>query len=241
VTGTRAGTLASKVAIVTGGGRGIGKATALLFAAEGAHVVTCARTVNDLETLVRVAPSIHAIPGDIVGLAFIEHIFSESVRIHGRIDIVVNNAAVLGRMPILELGLELWDDILGVNLRAPFLCCRAAFQQMSQQQPSGGSIINVASLSGVRGPEKFPGLSAYNASKAGLLALSDSLAVEGRPLGIRVNAVSPGAVETQMLRQAGHGLRALATADDIARTILYLASDDSRPITGANVEVLSNA
>ena len=82
---------------------------------------------------------------------------------------------------------------------------------MAEQQPSGGSIVNISSLSGVRGPEKFPGLAAYNVSKAGLLALSDILAVEGKPHGIRVNAVSPGAVETAMLRQAGHGLKALAT------------------------------
>ena len=101
--------------------------------------------------------------------------------------------------------------------------------------------MNVASLSGVRGPEKFPGLAAYNVSKAGLLALTDILAVEGKPHDIRVNAVSPGAVETQMLREAGHGLRALATPDDVARTILFLVSDASRPTTGANLEILSNA
>jgi NAD(P)-dependent dehydrogenase (short-subunit alcohol dehydrogenase family) len=112
---------------------------------------------------------------------------------------------------------------------------------MSEQTPNGGSIVNVSSLSGVRGPEKFPGLAAYNVSKAGILALSDILAVEGKPHNIRVNAVSPGAVETEMLRQAGHGLKALATPEDVARTIAFLVSDLSYPATGANVEILSNA
>jgi len=130
---------------------------------------------------------------------------------------------------------------MGVNLRGPYLCCRAAFRVMNSSDPSGGSIVNVASLSGVHGPEKFAGLSAYNASKAGLIALGDSLAVEGRASGIRVNTVSPGAVDTAMLRQAGHGLRALATPEDVARTILFLASEASRPLTGANVELFSNA
>jgi NAD(P)-dependent dehydrogenase (short-subunit alcohol dehydrogenase family) len=112
---------------------------------------------------------------------------------------------------------------------------------MASQRPPGGTIVNLGSLSGVRGPEKFPGLAAYNVSKAGVIALSDILAVEGRPYGIRVNAVSPGAVDTAMLRQAGHGLRALATPEDVARAIAFLASDDSRPVTGANLEILSNA
>jgi NAD(P)-dependent dehydrogenase (short-subunit alcohol dehydrogenase family) len=111
---------------------------------------------------------------------------------------------------------------------------------MTAQPGSGGSIVNVAALSGVHGPEKFSGLAAYAASKGGLLALSDALAAEGKGVGIRVNTVSPGAVDTEMLRTAGHGLRARATADDVARTIEFLASDDSKPMTGANLEIFSN-
>jgi NAD(P)-dependent dehydrogenase (short-subunit alcohol dehydrogenase family) len=141
----------------------------------------------------------------------------------------------------LDLEPALWDEVMAVNLRGAYLCARAAFRQMARQQPSGGSIVNLSSLSGVRGPEKFPGLAAYNVSKAGILALSDILAVEGKPHGIRVNAVSPGAVETEMLRQAGHGLKALATPEDVARTIAFLVSDLSQPATGANLEILSNA
>src|SRR6185369_6105328 len=136
----------------------------------------------------------------------------------------------------LELEPSLWDEVMAVNLRGAYLCARAAFRQMAGQQPSGGSSVNISSLSGVRGPEKFPGLAAYNVSKAGVLALSDILAVEGKPHGIRVNAVSPGAVETAMLRQAGHGLRAGVTADEVGRFLAWLCHPEAAILTGANVE-----
>jgi NAD(P)-dependent dehydrogenase (short-subunit alcohol dehydrogenase family) len=233
--------LGGKVAIVTGGGRGIGRATAELLAASGARVMICARSREEVEAVASSAPNIHALVGNVADEAFVEHLVTQTVSELGRLDILVNNAAVLGRRPFLELEPVLWDEVMAVNLRGAYLCCRAAFRQMVQQQPSGGSIVNVSSLSGVRGPEKFPGLAAYNVSKAGLLALSDILAVEGKPHGIRVNAVSPGAVDTEMLRQAGHGLRALATPEDVARMIAFLVSDLSRPATGANLEILSNA
>ncbi|MCC7372457.1 MAG: SDR family oxidoreductase [Chloroflexi bacterium] len=233
--------LAGKVAIVTGGGRGIGRATAELLAEAGAAVTTCARSEAELAEVAAQTAGITALAGDISDEAFVERLVGETVAAHGRLDILVNNAAMLGRAPFLELEPALWDTVLGVNLRGAYLCSRAAFRQMAAQQPAGGSIVSIASLSGVRGPEKFPGLAAYNVSKAGLLALSDILAVEGKPYDIRVNAVSPGAVETEMLRQAGHGLKALATPADVARTVVFLASDLSRPSTGANIEILSNA
>jgi NAD(P)-dependent dehydrogenase (short-subunit alcohol dehydrogenase family) len=236
-----AGRLAGKVAIVTGGGRGIGRATALLFAAEGAQVAICARTAAEVDAVAQESAAVLPFTGDISDEAFVRRLFRDTADAFGRVDVVVNNAAILGRRIFPELSTELWEAVMGVNLRGTFLSCRFAFRQMTRQDPPGGVIVNISSLSGVHGPEKFPGLTAYNVSKAGVLALSDSLAVEGRPLGIRVNTISPGAVDTAMLRQAGHGLRALATPDDLARTILFLAEDESRPLTGANVEVLSNA
>lgn len=235
------GRLAGKVAIVTGGGRGIGRATALLFAAAGAQVAICARTGAEVDAVAHESEAVLPFTGDIGDEAFVRRLFRETADTYGRVDVVVNNAAILGRRIFPDLSAELWDAVMGVNLRGTFLACRFAFRQMTRQEPAGGTIVNLSSLSGVHGPEKFPGLTAYNVSKAGVLALSDSLAVEGRPLGIRVNTVSPGAVDTAMLRQAGHGLKALATPDDLARTILFLAADESRPLTGANLEVLSNA
>lgn len=233
--------LNGKVGIVTGGGRGIGRATAVQLANLGATVTICARDEAQLNEVAVQHESILPIVGDVSDEAFVEHLISETVRRSGRLDFLVNNAAVLGRSPILELDTALWDRVMAVNLRGAYLCARAAFQQMSTQNPVGGSIVNLGSLSGVRGPEKFPGLAAYNVSKAGLIALSDILAVEGKPHDIRVNAVSPGAVETAMLREAGHGLKALAMPEDIARTIVFVLSDASRPMTGANIEILSNA
>lgn len=232
---------AGNVAIVTGGGRGIGRATARLLAGAGARVVICARSQAEVEAVAAETPGVYALVGDIADEACVERLVGHTVREFGRLDILVNNAAVLGRQVFLDLTPDLWDSVMAVNLRGAYLCCRAAFLQMARQAPTGGSIVNISSLSGVRGPEKFPGLAAYNVSKAGILALSDILAVEGKPHGIRVNTVSPGAVDTEMLRQAGHGLKALATAEDVARTIAFLASDLSRPATGANIEVLSNA
>jgi NAD(P)-dependent dehydrogenase (short-subunit alcohol dehydrogenase family) len=233
--------LDGKVAVVTGGGRGIGRATAELLAGAGAWVTICGRSGHEVEAVAASSPRITGLVGDVADDAFVADLVARPVADHGRLDILVNNAAVLGRRPFLELDPALWDEVMGVNLRGAYLCCRAAFRQMAEQQPGGGSIVNISSLSGVRGPEKFPGLAAYNVSKAGLLALTDILAVEGKPLGIRVNAVSPGAVDTAMLRQAGHGLRALATPEDVARTIAFLVSDLSHPSTGANLEILSNA
>jgi NAD(P)-dependent dehydrogenase (short-subunit alcohol dehydrogenase family) len=233
--------LTGKVAIVTGAGRGIGRATAIQMANAGALVTICARTESEIESAVAEHVSISGLVGDVSDADFVQRLVDTTVQEHGRVDILVNNAAMLGRAPIAELESHLWDRVMAVNLRAAYILSRAVFLQMSRQQPSGGSIVNLGSLSGVRGPEKFPGLAAYNVSKAGIIALSDILAVEGKPFAIRVNAVSPGAVETAMLREAGHGLKALATPDDVARTIVFLVSDASRPMTGANIEILSNA
>jgi NAD(P)-dependent dehydrogenase (short-subunit alcohol dehydrogenase family) len=233
--------LPGKVAIVTGGGRGIGRATAIQMVNAGAQVTICAQTEAEVQSVAAEHPSIRGVVGDVSDADFVQRLVTTTAQERGRIDILVNNAAMLGRAPIAELQPELWDRVMAVNLRGAFLLSRAVFLHMSKQQPAGGAIVNLGSLSGVRGPEKFPGLAAYNVSKAGILALSDILAVEGKPYDIRVNAVSPGAVETAMLREAGHGLKALATPDDVARTIVFLASDASRPMTGANIEILSNA
>jgi NAD(P)-dependent dehydrogenase (short-subunit alcohol dehydrogenase family) len=233
--------LPGKVAIVTGGGRGIGRATAIQIVNAGAQVTICAQTEAEVQSVAAEHPSIRGVVGDVSDADFVQRLVTTTAQERGRIDILVNNAAMLGSAPIAELQPELWDRVMAVNLRGAFLLSRAVFLHMSKQQPAGGAIVNLGSLSGVRGPEKFPGLAAYNVSKAGILALSDILAVEGKPYDIRVNAVSPGAVETAMLREAGHGLKALATPDDVARTIVFLASDASRPMTGANIEILSNA
>jgi NAD(P)-dependent dehydrogenase (short-subunit alcohol dehydrogenase family) len=128
---------------------------------------------------------------------------------------------------------------MNVNLRGTFLCCLEAFRIMTTQR--SGVIINLSSLSGVKGVEKFPGLSAYNVSKSGVAGLAEILAVEGKPYNIRVCAVSPGAVETEMLHQAAPHLKAAMTPDDMADLLLFLADDSGRMLSGTNIEIYSNA
>lgn len=150
-----------------------------------------------------------------------------------RWDVLVNNAAVLIPKPLTETTLEDWDATLASGLRAAFLCSRAAFRRMAP----GGAIVNVSSLSGWPGAEKFPRMAAYVAAKSGLAGLSEALTVEGRELGIRVNAVSPGSIDTLMLDLSGAPREPSLRPDDVARIVAWLASPDSRPLTGANLRI----
>jgi NAD(P)-dependent dehydrogenase (short-subunit alcohol dehydrogenase family) len=149
------------------------------------------------------------------------------------LDALVNCAGQLIKKPILELTAQEWDVQLDVGLRAAFLCSREAFRLMNGR---GGSIVMVSSLSGVAGAEKFPGMAAYVAAKSGLAGLTEALAAEGRPLGIRVNAISPGAVDTPMLKIAGIDGPRLQPAE-VARLIAWLASPESAPLSGANLRL----
>jgi NAD(P)-dependent dehydrogenase (short-subunit alcohol dehydrogenase family) len=149
------------------------------------------------------------------------------------LDALVNCAAVLIKRPFAELKAREWDEQLGAGLRGAFLCSREAFSLMRER---GGSIVMVSSLSGVAGAEKFPGMAAYVAAKSGLAGLGEALAVEGRPIGIRVNAISPGAVDTPMLRVAGVAGPSLEPID-VGRIVAWLASPDSAPLSGANLRM----
>ena len=149
------------------------------------------------------------------------------------LDALVHCAQVLIKRPFAELSADEWDVQLGSGLRGAFLCSREAFRLMHGR---GGSIVMVSSLSGVFGAEKFPGMAAYVAAKSGLAGLTEALAVEGRDAGIRVNAISPGAVDTPMLRVAGVGGPDLKPAD-VARVIVWLASPESSPLSGANLRM----
>jgi NAD(P)-dependent dehydrogenase (short-subunit alcohol dehydrogenase family) len=149
------------------------------------------------------------------------------------LDALIHCAAVLIKKPLTDVTADDWDAQIGSNLRGAFLCSREAFRLMRER---GGSIVFVSSLSGVAGAEKFPGMSAYVAAKSGLAGLTEALAVEGRPFQIRVNAISPGAVDTPMLRIAEVGGPALRPAD-VARLIVWLASSESAPLSGGNLRM----
>src|SRR5439155_5692376 len=151
----------------------------------------------------------------------------------GSLDALIHCAAVLIKRPFIEMSAEDWDAQLGAGLRGAFLCSREAFRLMRGR---GGTIVMVSSLSGVFGAEKFPGMAAYVTAKSGLAGMTEALAVEGREHGIRVNAISPGAVDTEMLRIAGVEGPALSPSD-VARVIVWLASPESAPLTGANLRM----
>ncbi len=231
-----------RVTIITGAGRGIGRATARHFAQAGARVVLCSRTSAQLNEGVseieRAGGSTLAIAADISREEDVQKLFQQTTDTYGRVDVLINCAGIVAVRPFLEMDVATWDNVLAVNLRGTFLCCRAAFPIMAAQRE--GVIINISSLSGIKGVEKFPGLSAYNVSKAGVAGLTEILAVEGKPYNIRVCAVSPGAVDTAMLRQAAPHLKAGMTPDDMAEILLFLADDSGRMLSGSNIEIFSN-
>jgi len=232
-----------RIAIITGAGRGVGKATARRFAREGARVVLFSRTPGALDEaaadIVREGGQALSMAGDVAREEDVRALFQRAMDAYGRVDILVNCAGIVLVRPFVDMDAETWDRVIAVNLRGTFLCCRQAFGIMTAQQ--SGVIINLSSLSGVRGVEKFPGLSAYNVSKAGVAGLTEILAVEGKPFHIRVCAVSPGAVDTEMLRQAAPHLKAGMTSDDLAEILLFLADDSGRMLSGSNIEIFSNA
>lgn len=238
--------LKNKIAIVTGASRGIGAAAARLLAQQGAMVVLAGRSEVEVQA---VAEEINhqlkirralAVCTDVSDEDQVKRLFETAKMNFGPLDILVNNAAVVEVRDFINMDTQTWEQIMAVNVRGAFLCCREAFREMIAAR-KGGAIINMASLSGVRGPEKFKGLSAYVVSKYAVLGLSDILAVEGKSYGIRVNSIAPGAVDTSMLRKAAPFLKTKTRADDIAKTIFFLADDaQSGHISGANIEIFSN-
>jgi NAD(P)-dependent dehydrogenase (short-subunit alcohol dehydrogenase family) len=233
--------LAGKAVVITGASRGIGRAIAELFAAEGAAVALAARDTERLEENVRAISQAGgralAVPVDVADEASVTDLFARTADAFGSVDILVNGAGAFARAPIAEMTTATWDAVLNVNLRGTFLCCREAFRVMP---PRGGVVVNFSSLSGVPKVEKFPGNGAYVTSKFGVAGLSEALALEGKPLNIRVVAVSPGAVSTEMLRAAAPHLKAGMTPVQMARIVLFLVGPDAAPLHGTNLEIYSN-
>ena len=234
--------LAGRLAVVTGASRGIGAATAAAVATAGAHVVLVARdgaALDDVAGRIKEAGGLAtAVPTDVSDETAVERLFAE-VAGHGQLAALVCAAGTLTRVPFPETTSRIWDQTLGVNLTGTFLCCRAAFGAMLPA--GGGRIVNLASLSGVYATEKFPGLAAYNVSKYGVVGLTEAIAVEGKKHGISAICVSPGAVDTEMLRRANPALRPGLTADDVAELIVALLDSPLVPASGANIPLFSNA
>ncbi|HEV2451795.1 MAG TPA: SDR family oxidoreductase [Streptosporangiaceae bacterium] len=234
--------LAGRLAVVTGASRGIGAATAEAMAAAGAHVVLAARDRHALDAvagrITHAGGQAWPVPTDVNDEAAVERLFA-TVAGAGQLSALVCAAGVLTPAPFTETTAAIWAETLGINLTGTFLCCRAAFTAMV---PAGeGRIVNIGSLSGVYATEKFPGLAAYNVSKYGVIGLTEAIAVEGKEDGISAICLSPGAVDTEMLRRANPALRPGLTPRDVAELIVALLDGPLAPASGANIPLFSNA
>jgi 3-oxoacyl-[acyl-carrier protein] reductase len=221
---------APTTAIVTGGGRGIGEAVARALTARGLAVTVFSRTASELERVVREGGAALAVAGDVASEADVARLLAEHERKLGPCDLLVNNAGVLVRGAVDVLQPAAWRRSLEVNLTGPFLCVRAVVPGMKARRH--GRIINIASISATLGT---PESSAYNASKWGLLGFTRCLAEELRPFGVQAMAVSPGSVDTAMLRQTPFSPD--MTPGDVARVVVFAALDAPAASTGANLEV----
>lgn len=237
-----------KVALVTGGGRGLGKAIALALAQAGADVAIASRTQKELENTAEkiVAEGCKALPivADVSRLEDVNRMVEEVTRWQGKLDVLVNAAGVNRRIPSLEVTEVDWDWILGINLKGTFFTCQAAGKVMVRQ--GKGSIINIASLLSAVG---IPTLAPYAASKTGLVGLTRVLAAEWGPYGVRVNAIAPGYFRTQMTeglfanaewverlkRQVPLGREGFP--EDLGGVAVFLASDAARYLTGQVIYV----
>jgi NAD(P)-dependent dehydrogenase (short-subunit alcohol dehydrogenase family) len=237
--------LTGKVAIVTGASSGIGRATAKLFAREGASLVVAARGQPGLDSLVA---EIEAAGGQAVALAgdvrdeqLAKALVDAAMERFGGLDIAVNNAGTLGEMaPVHELSTAGWRETIDINLTSAFL--GAKYQVPAMVERGGGSLIFTSTFVGTS--VGFPGMSAYAASKAGLIGLAKVIAAEVGAAGVRANAILPGGTDTPMGRvvistpemrsfvEGMHALKRLAEPEEIARSMLHLASDAGSFITG---------
>ncbi|SDP79651.1 hypothetical protein SAMN05428967_3534 [Phyllobacterium sp. YR620] len=237
--------LSGKVAIVTGASAGIGRATAKLFAKEGAKLVVGARRKEELDALVLEIESdggdAVALAGDVRSEDYAKGLVQLAAEHYGRLDIAFNNAGVMGEAgPTTGVSEAGWNDAIAINLTGSFLAAKHQVAEMLRH--GGGSIIFTSTFVGYS--FAFPGVAAYAASKSGIIGLTQSLAAEYGPQNIRVNAILPGAVDTDMYREMNttpeskafitnlHALKRVATAEELARSVLYLASDDASFVTG---------
>jgi len=217
--------LKEKVVIVTGSSSGIGKAIALRFGAEGAHVVVTARRMALCEqTVAQIMKSggeAWAIQTDVADERQVERLMDETVKHYGRLNILVNNAGVVAGGRLAETTTKAFDEVMNVNLRGTFFCCRAGFMQMKKQ--GGGTIINISSVAGV---QAWAGTGTYSASKHGIMALTKSLADEGRPYHIKVMAICPGGVADDLVGASSEEILRSEKIDpfDVAETAVYLAT-----------------
>ena len=240
------GKLDDKIAIVTGGGSGIGQSIALSLAREGCHVALCGRRLEPLQETVRQVEALGrralALSVDVSRGEAVQGFVDEVVKVFGRVDILVNNAGITRDNLLIRMTEEQWDEVLTTNLKGAFLFSKAVARPMMKQR--AGSIIQISSIIGLIGNA---GQCNYAASKAGLIALTQSMAKELASRNIRVNAVAPGFIVSQMTDALPEELRTrmlgeiplgrFGTGEDIANAVVFLASEDASYVTGQVLSV----
>lgn len=239
--------LKGKTAVVTGSGRGLGKAIALKLAQMGANIV-----LNDIagsdaidataEEFKAAGYNVAVTKGDVRNVEDVEEMVKKAVETFGSLDILVNNAGITRDMLMIKMSEKDWDDVLDINLKGAFLCTKAAAKIMMKQR--SGKIINIASVAGVMGN---PGQANYSASKAGLIGLTKSTAKELAARNITCNAVAPGLIQSKMTEVLSEKVKEnylnniplgrFGTPDDVANVIGFLASDDSNYVTGQVIHI----
>ncbi len=243
--------LYGKIALVTGGGTGMGRTDCLLLAAQGASVIV---TGPDGKICDDVARDIVAKGGKATALALdvtdplaIERAFDEAVDTFGRLDILVNNAGIFKPKPALDLTDADWDETLSVNLKGQFLCARRAAKEMRKN--GWGRIVNISSIASGGAGIGFAGAAHYTASKGGIIGMTETLAAEWAPYGITVNAVAPGAIDTPMVGAAhmpkealeatlAHiPLKRMGKPEEVSAAVVFLASEEAGYITGSTLYV----
>jgi NAD(P)-dependent dehydrogenase (short-subunit alcohol dehydrogenase family) len=243
--------LKGKVVIITGARRGMGRSHALAFAKEGSRVVVSDISLEDCQKVVKEIEKLGgeaiAIKCDVTKKKEVEEMVKKTIEKWGKIDILVNNAGICQFKPFLDLTEKDWDRTLDINLKGYFLCAQACAKEMVKRK--SGVIINIASVAMGQIGVGFPSLVHYCASKGGIVAMTEAMALELAPYNIRVNAISPGAIETPMIdplkvdQKTIEGLlgripmHRVGKPEEVSNLVLFLASDASSYMTGSNVVI----
>jgi len=243
--------LKGKVAIVTGARRGMGRSHALTLAKAGANVVVADISLEDCQKVVeeikKSGGQALAVKCDVTKKTEIDEMVKKAIEQWGRVDILVNNAGICQFKPFLEITEEEWDRTIDINLKGYFLCAQAAAKEMVRQK--SGAIVNIASIAMGQVGVGFPALSHYCASKGGIVALTEAMALELALFNIRINAIAPGAIDTPMVESTKADpktlegtlsripLHRLGKAEEVSNLVLFLASDASSYMTGSTVVI----
>ncbi len=228
----------NKVALITGSGTGIGRSLALRLAQQKTNIIFVGRRENmirktqmeveryGIKTILSIC--------DVGDEEMVEQTIKKALRTFGKIDILINNAGCRIDQPVKKMPLELWDNTIRTNLTGVFLCTKYVLPIMIKQRK--GVIVNVSSILGKKG---FPGASAYSASKFGVIGFTESLAAEVKKYNIRVNAICPGAVNTDMMKDVKHDTlrEKLLKPEEVANVVLFLCSESAKAITGQSINI----